>query len=303
MSGREEDVKRALWERILRINQACTRERGFEELADLFHSDTVLAYPGFERFAQGRDSCLALYRDACSQMTVLRMAADRERIDVFGPLALACYRYDCEWEFQGKRIRDLGHEVLAFIRSGEDWQVAWRSVIPARREGELITSGQAEDSDATGSDSADIRQRCYSLMESAEVCMLTTIDSEGFPQTTAMYNLRNPARFPCAAAVHRDSTNPFQLYLTTGASSEKIARLETNPKAAVYYCDPRNLFGLMLGGEVEVVTDRDLKRRIWQEGWTVYYPGGPDGPEYAVISLAPRVVRGWSANGGFELTC
>ena len=91
-------------------------------------------------------------------------------------LALACYRYDCEWEFQGKRIRDLGHEVLAFIRSGEDWQVAWRSVIPARREGELITSGQAEDSDATGSDSADIRRRCYSLMESAEVWVAPVLD-------------------------------------------------------------------------------------------------------------------------------
>lgn len=302
MTDRNERLRRTLWEDILQINQACTKERGFDALQHLFHPDTVLAYPGFERFAQGRDACLALYRDAFSKMAVNRMSADKERIDIFGPVAVASYRYDCEWEFQGKRVRDVGHEVLALVESGDQWQVAWRSVIPASRNGEIIPPEQKANAEATRSEQNDIRQRCLALMDSAEVCTLTTVDADGFPQTTAMYNLRNSARFPSAAKVHGASANPFQLYLTTGATSSKMARLEANSKAAVYYCDPQHLFGVMLGGEVEIVTDRDLKHCIWQEGWTLYYPGGPDGPEYAVISLAPQVVKGWTANGGFELT-
>lgn len=299
--GDETEVKQIVWKQVLRIQQACREQDGFENLADLFHPSTVLALPRFARFVEGRDACLELYRDSCSQMRFRRMEADQERIDLFGPIAVASFRYLCDWEFQGKRIRDIGHEVLAFVRSEDRWQVAWRSIIPEERTGELAPIEPAQEQDSRPAEPADERGRCLKLMEDAEVCMLTSIDADGFPQTRAMYNLRNPNRFPSAAQVHRQSGNPFQLYLTTGTSSPQMLRLRANPKVSIYFCDAPSLFGFMLGGEIRVVEDRDLKRRIWENGWTMYYPDGPDGDEYGVLSLTPQVIRGWSAGGGFEL--
>ena len=44
----------------------------------------------------------------------------------------------------------------------------------------------------------------------------------------------------------------------------------------------------------------DLKQRIWQKGWTMYYPNGPEGPEYGVLRLAPTIARGWLQGRPFE---
>lgn len=32
----------------------------------------------------------------------------------------------------------------------------------------------------------------------------------------------------------------------------------------------------------------------------MYYPNGPQGPEYGVIKLEPTLVRGWCRNQSFE---
>ena len=144
-------------------------------------------------------------------------------------------------------------------------------------------------------DPDSIRQACRELVGTAPACYLTLIDADGCPQTTAMLNLRNARQFPNQARLHDEDGREFLLYMTTGLTSPKVVRARTNPRASAYFCEPASFFGLMLGGEVELVTDPDLKRRLWQEGWTMYYPSGPDGPEYGVLKLVPRTVKGWHA--------
>lgn len=147
-----------------------------------------------------------------------------------------------------------------------------------------------------------LREACRELMRTAPNCYLTLVDAAGFPQTTAMLNLRNARQFPTQAGLHDEDGRDFLLYMTTGLTSPKVVRARANPKASVYFCDPPSFFGLMLGGEIEFVTDPDLKRRLWQDGWTMYYPSGRDGPEYGVLRMAPRVVKGWRQAGAFEIT-
>jgi general stress protein 26 len=47
----------------------------------------------------------------------------------------------------------------------------------------------------------------------------------------------------------------------------------------------------MLGGEAEIVTEGPPREEIWQEGWTQYYPGGVDDPDYSGITLRPQTGR------------
>ena len=291
------DVRSRLWETVQRINRTCMQGEGFDEVAGLFHDDVVMVSPGFRARAEGREACLKTYKDACSQMTFEKLDGSDEQIDVYGSAAVVAYKYDCVWEFQGKKHTQDGHEILVFAKDGPQWQVVWRTLIPGSRQTEVCPTEEAK---AHVVISEDVRQTCLSLLTATEACYLTTIDADGLPCTTAMNNLQCAGVYPSLTWLQAEHKDDFVLHLTTSVQSGKIARLRANPKASVYFCDPEQIVGFTLAGEVEIVTDQQLKSRIWQKGWTLYYPNGPEGPEYGIIRLTPKVARGWCQTGPFQ---
>lgn len=148
--------------------------------------------------------------------------------------------------------------------------------------------------------STDCRRECLELMEISEAVYLTTMDSEGFPFTRAMLNLRNRKQYPGLIPFFSDSSDKFIVYFSTNTSSVKMQQIESNPIVSVYYCRPGSFHGVMLSGKMEIVTDRKTKAGLWQEGWTGYYPGGVDDPDNSVLRLSPDLVRGWSHGEAFE---
>lgn len=292
-----QEIKDKIRQIIQAINRACKEGKDFEKLNPYFHDDVVMVSPGMATHAQGRVTCLKSYEDACSQMTFHKLDASNEHIDVYGDTAVAYYKYECIWEFQDKKFDDTGHEILVFVRNDKDWQMAWRTLIPGSRQ---IEKCPMEEEKAGVRVSKDVKQTCLSLMTKTPVCYLTTIDSGGFPHTDAMNNLRYAKEYPSLVNLHEEDGNDFVLYLTTSVQSPKMTRMQNDPKVSVYFCDVNQFIGLMLGGEIEIVMDKALKNRIWQKGWTMYYPNGPGGPEYGVIKLVPSIAKGWCRNGPFE---
>lgn len=129
------------------------------------------------------------------------------------------------------------------------------------------------------------------LMESVEAAFLTTIDGDGFPQTRAMLNLRNARNYPELIGLFSGHRDDFTVFFTTNTSSLKVAQIRANPAVSVYYCCPAEWRGLMLGGRIEIITAPDQKKALWQEGWEMYYPAGPDDPDYAILWLRPMVAK------------
>lgn len=123
------------------------------------------------------------------------------------------------------------------------------------------------------------------LMTRAEAAYVTTVDEDGFPQTRAMFNLRRRAQFPSLEAMFAEHAEDLLTYFTTNTSSRKVAQLAANAKAAVYYAEPAEFRGLNLVGRLDIVTDNEIKRRLWQPGWERYYPEGPTDPDYAVLRM------------------
>ncbi len=292
------DLKDRLMGIVRTINRTCMEGRGFDKLTPLFHEDVVMVQPGFSARAKGREVCLKSYEDACSQMTFEKLDASDEQIDVFGSTAILAYKYDCAWQFKGRRFEDDGHEILVFVREGDDWKVAWRTLVPGARQAEMCP---VEEEKARANAGNDIRRICLDLMAATPACYLTTIDADGFPLTTAMNNLRYAKDYPSLVPLYEEAENEFLVYITTNMPSAKMARLRANPKVSVYFCDPGQIIGFTLSGQIEIVTDQALKDRIWQEGWTMYYPDGPHGSEYGILRLAPKLVRGWCRNQPFEI--
>jgi pyridoxamine 5'-phosphate oxidase len=147
----------------------------------------------------------------------------------------------------------------------------------------------------------ELQKLCLHLLETGWPAYLTTVDDKGYPQTRAMFNLRNKERFPKLASLFDKHHEDFMILFSTNTSSEKINHIGLRSKSSVYYCNPDDWQGVMFGGEIEVVEDSELKKKIWHEEWERYYPNGYDDPDHAVLKVVPTVARGWTGSSTFKL--
>lgn len=85
-----------------------------------------------------------------------------------------------------------------------------------------------------------------------------------------------------------------ELWFTSKTSSMRTTHYRANPKACAYFCDRRFFRGVMLKGEMEVLTGPEIKREIRREGDERYYPGGVDDPDYCVLHFIATVGRHYS---------
>jgi len=143
-------------------------------------------------------------------------------------------------------------------------------------------------------DTEEAKKLSLELIESSKAAYLTTINSEGYPITRAMFNLRNKEQFPEFYEFFVNQSNKFDIYISTNTSSSKIDHIKQNSKIAVYFCDPEDFKGVMLGGDVEIVDDVDIKRKLWLEWWTKYYSKGLEDPDFTLIRLIPKNARLYS---------
>ncbi len=137
----------------------------------------------------------------------------------------------------------------------------------------------------------NLKKTILELMETTKAAYLTTIDSDGFPITRAMFNLRNKEQFPEFSEFFAGLDNEFEIYISTNTSSSKIEHIKKNSKISVYYCDANNFKGVMFGGEAELITEMEIKRKMWLDWWTRYYPEGLEDPDYILIRLIPKTAQ------------
>ena len=119
------------------------------------------------------------------------------------------------------------------------------------------------------------------LIDKQSVAFIASVDSEGFPNMKAMLAPRK-----------REGLKEF--WFTTNTSSMRAAQYRDNPKASIYFCDRRYFRGVMLLGNMEVLEDDASKEIIWQEGDTMYYPGGVTDPDYCVLKFTAQKGRYYS---------
>ena len=137
----------------------------------------------------------------------------------------------------------------------------------------------------------DFKEISKNLIEKSKAAYLTTIDTNGYPITRAMFNLRNSEQFPEFKKVYEELDNKFTIFISTNTSSSKVTHIKNNPKISVYYCDADEFKGIMFGGDVKFVIDKKLKHKIWLDWWDRYYPEGIEDPDYTLLQLNPKQAR------------
>ncbi len=116
------------------------------------------------------------------------------------------------------------------------------------------------------------------FMDRHQICYLSSIDDDGYPNTKALSEIRE-----------RNGMDFF--YMRTKANTIHVNQLIKNPKACVYFCDAKYSKGLMVRGNVEIVTDKDTKAFLWKDSDSIYFGNGKSDSNYCVLKFNIKDAR------------
>ena len=102
-------------------------------------------------------------------------------------------------------------------------------------------------------------------------CVLALLDEQGYPTASTI----TPAK----------SIGIEQIYFGTGVSSNKAKRIALSNRAAV--CVNGASHNITLVGEIEVLTDAEIKQECWYNGLSGHFSGADD-PEYCVLRFTTK---------------
>ena len=113
---------------------------------------------------------------------------------------------------------------------------------------------------------------------SADYCMISYIDTQGYPVTKAMLSPR----------IIEDKGI---FWFSTNTSSNKIKCFRQNDKASLYFVNRKGFVGVSLIGNAFIIEDIAMKYSIWREGDERYYKKGVTDEDYSVLKFVSHSGR------------
>jgi general stress protein 26 len=137
-----------------------------------------------------------------------------------------------------------------------------------------------------------VKQRAEKLYKKVHTFILTCVGTDGYPLSKAVV----PGKY-------RDTIN--EMYFCTNTSSKFVSVINNNPKANVYFYS-RNLIwkGCMLKGKMEIVSDKTVKEKYWQNKFkNAYKEKSYTDPDFCVLKFVPEAGRfySWYKPEDFEI--
>jgi hypothetical protein len=100
-----------------------------ERMEDALDPGAVFVQPGLKDRLEGRDAGIASYREFMKASLVHAYEERDLTIDLVGSAAVATFGFRIEWESDGERHVDHGHDLFVFARSDDGWKAVWRTVL------------------------------------------------------------------------------------------------------------------------------------------------------------------------------
>ncbi len=102
-------------------------------------------------------------------------------------------------------------------------------------------------------------------------CVLALIDQDGYPTASTI------------SASKSEGIN--RITFCTGMGSTKTNRIDQHKQASVCFNSPE--YNITLVGDIEVVTDPEVKKEMWYEGLENHF-NGPADPNYCVLRFTTK---------------
>ena len=112
---------------------------------------------------------------------------------------------------------------------------------------------------------------------------LTLIDNEGYPTTS------------CVSISKADGIR--EILFGIGLSSNKGNRAKECTRASICIFDDDyeggSYYNITLVGDVEIVTDPEIKKEVWFEGYDEHFEQGVADPDFAVLRFTTKRYNLW----------
>ena len=122
-----------------------------------------------------------------------------------------------------------------------------------------------------------MKEKAEQLLQRCEVVVITSVNEEGYPRPVPMSKIK--------------SEGYSVVWMATGNDSLKTKDFRLNPKAGLCYSENGN--SVALTGEVEVITDAEIKKELWQEWFIAHFPLGPADPNYVLLKFKGQKATIW----------
>ena len=81
------------------------------------------------------------------------------------------------------------------------------------------------------------------------------------------------------------------VWMSTGNDSWKTVDFRNNPKGGLCFYAQGD--SVCMTGDVEVITDADIKQELWQDWFINHFPGGPTDPNYVILKFKANHATYW----------
>lgn len=120
--------------RVLRSINDCWLRGESQQLAQYFHSDMAMVFPGFAGRVEGAGAVIAGYDDFCANARVHEYDEQDLQIDVCGSTAVASYTFRMIYERDGLKYSSSGRDLFVFSEEAGRWLAVWRTMLDVAEE-------------------------------------------------------------------------------------------------------------------------------------------------------------------------
>jgi general stress protein 26 len=124
------------------------------------------------------------------------------------------------------------------------------------------------------------RQKIWDLIKGEHVAVLGTVGKDGLLDSRPMGCLQHEF----------DGT----LWFMTFKDTPKLLEIERDQQALVSYSRPSDYEFVSLSGCARIVDEPARVKALWTEGLRVWFPGGPDSPNIALVAVDVETAKVWS---------
>lgn len=123
----------------------------------------------------------------------------------------------------------------------------------------------------------DLKKTILDFVGSYQYSNLITVAEDGTPRGRMM--------------AHLALKDDMIIWYATGSQSRKVAEIEKNPAASVFFYRPTDHSGVSALGRAEVVKDDETRKKMWQDKWSAFWREGATDSRYCLVKVTPKKIE------------
>jgi general stress protein 26 len=130
---------------------------------------------------------------------------------------------------------------------------------------------------------AEAREQLWTLIHGIRFAMFITHDAVGGRLHARPMTTQN-----------RSSDEDSSLWFFMSRGSESVSDLTANRNVSVVYADPASDSYVSISGSANLVEDSAKKERLWSKMAEAWFPGGPNDPDLALVTVDISHAEYWN---------